>query len=303
MRLRCRYLLAFLLTAAVCLSAVLLPSRLVAWWDEQAWFGSVHGVDVSQSNVSYSYALTTAERLDLLTEYMRLEEDSQTNSSISALPDLSPAENEISADQALSISLEEARELTSLGLLPPVDWDELQTRSASYQEKSSNLVSLEFIRLMDWNNPQRKLSLWIISLHLISETSYYSVETDDTALFFLDSFNCIMDAETGKLYLLSCSSTMVDSDPEFSLEQFYETLNLSAWADYLGVTAPELSPYTPSEPEFEVDEYTQIQQLTFSQEDPAFQYFFSSQSYPFSYSGYSHDLAWTHLALTPIWPA
>ncbi len=272
-----RYLPALLLTAAVCLGAVFLPARLAACWDEQRWFHSLYSADVAQSNVSYSYALTTSERIALITEFMELEASGlvdQQNSPLNVIPNINPSENEIQMEQVLSILAEEMKELVRLGLLPEQNWDAV---SAPYQ------LDLEYVRLMDWEDPQKKLSLWSISLSL----DWVSADTKAT---HAEYFGCLMDAETGKLYFVSYSYSSSDLTTESGSlsDPFYEALEPSRWADYLDLTEPVVSPWEPVASE----DNAQIQQLSFDQEDPAFQYC----AYYFSCS----QKQWFRVVYTPL---
>ena len=297
-----RSLPALLLTGAVCLGAVFLPSRLASYWDEQRWLHSVYSADTSQSNVSYSYALTTAERIDLLTEYMRIEESSDLSGSVNVLSGLTPSEDEISADQALSICLEEAKELTQLELLPAIDWDMVLSQTASLDRSSSRQNYVEYVRLVDWDDPQRKLSLWTISIQLSYVVVSYQGEAEEALT--LDQFSCIMDAETGKLYFVACFSTMDGGETTTDPDDSFRALALlasDAWADYLGVTAPETEPYDP--PEFSEEALVQMQRMTFSQEDPSFEYFLYFYHSSYYNTSRSVDQTWTHIVYTPIWPA
>ena len=304
MKVKYRYALACLLTGAVCLGAVLLPARLVTWWDRQCWLGSSQSVDVSQSNVSYSYALTTAERLSLLIEYMQLATDgSESEASVRVLSDLTPAENEISAEQALSICLEELGELVQQGLLPSVDTKTLMAAEVSPNAYPFYAVpnSTEYLRLVDWDDPQRKLSLWTITLYPpVSISSAGQQKKADSCS--LDNFTCLMDAETGKLLLFSCGGPINSMEQEQMLrEEWYAALDPEAWADYLGLTEPEAVPYTP--PELTDDNRFQMKRLIFSQEDPSFSYYIFFSAVYAQNVGDQSGTGWFQLAYSPIWPA
>lgn len=304
MNVKYRYALACLLTGAVCLGAIFLPARLVAWWDRQCWLGSSQSVDVSQSNVSYSYALTTAERLSLLIEYMQLEAASlEEDASIRILSDLTPAENEISAEQVLSICLEELNELIQQGLLPSFDLNALSAAgmASGFSPFYAVQNSADYLRLVDWDDPQRKLSLWSISLSPPISISSAGPETS-SAFCPLDSFTCLMDAETGKLLLLSCGGPVNSREQEQMLrEKWYAGLNPEAWAGYLGLTEPEAAPYVP--PELSDDSCAQMMRLMFSQEDPSFSYFLFFSSLYVQDSGGASGTGWFQLAYSPLWPA
>jgi hypothetical protein len=286
-------MLAFLLTAAVCLGAILLPARLVAWWDEQRWFHSVFCEDVSQAVVSYSYALTTAERVALLSDYLQLEWSS--DHSLNVYSDLSPAENEISAEQAVSLCLEEAKELTRLGLLPNIKWD-VVSAYVSGGKAPSFQGSAEYVRVVDWTDTQRKISLWVISFDLSNLS--VSIVPEDTGSLDLDGFTCAMDAETGALYFIACSCQAADENAIASMDDFFQSQDSAQWADYLGLTAPEITPY--EDPELDAD--AQCQQLSFLQEDPAVQYYvYWNQSNLYDADSQVTQ-SWLLIAYTPTWP-
>ena len=148
--------LTLALAAAVCAAAIVLPSHAVGWQDKQRWFHTVASEDISQADVSFNYALTAAERVDLTAEYMLMGVE-HTGGALDVSLDQTPTENEISAEQALEACVEELRELSRLAVLPQIDWDSALEVARRIDESTG--IDKTYYRLMDWEDAQDRKSV------------------------------------------------------------------------------------------------------------------------------------------------
>ncbi|MCI8538356.1 MAG: hypothetical protein HFF18_06780 [Oscillospiraceae bacterium] len=314
--------LTLALAAAVCAAAIVLPSHAVGWQDKQRWFDTVASEDISQADVSFNYALTAAERVDLTAEYM-LMSVGHTDGALDVSLDQTPTENEISAEQALEACVEELRELSRLAVLPQIDWDSALEVARRIDESTG--IDKTYYRLMDWEDAQRRLSLWVISVSLEpyryvyepnSETQI-SISTESVELL-PDMVTCLMDAETGKVYFVSLMGGISTALTLSQVEALYDALEPEAWAEYLGLSTPEL---TEPEPEFETYIYdsegamdpvpleTPVKwNFTFPQEELDLKYYliFEQREETIDVDLYNHkageSLCWFQLSYSPVWP-
>lgn len=313
--------LTLAMAAAVCAAAIALPSHYVGWQDRQRWFHTVASEDISQAGVSFNYALSTAERVDLASEYLAIDLESG-NGTLDITLDQIPTENEISAEQALDACMEELRELSRLGVLPQVDWDAVAATASQIDESIG--IDKTYCRLMDWEDPQRRLSLWVISIGLAgyrysSVLGQKELVVSVASLELLpDLVTCMMDAETGKLYLASLMGGLYTPLTLSQMNELYDALKPEAWADYLGLSAPEL---TEPEPENEVYSYDSNGvmgpillknpvkwKITFPQEelDLTYHLVFEQHEEVLDMDFYSHKAGegwcWFQLTYSPAWP-
>lgn len=313
--------LALALAAAVCAAAIVLPSHVMGWQDSQRWFHTVTSEDISQADVSFNYALTTAERVDLASEYLASDLE-HTGGALDITMDQTPTENEISAEQVLDACMEELRELSRLDVLPQVDWDIVED-VARWIDQSTGLDKT-YCRLMDWEDPQRRLSLWVVSIGFdlyrydsFSGQSELAVTVASLKLL-PDRVTCMIDAETGKLYLVSLMGGLRTALTLSQVNELYDALKPEAWADYLGLSAPELTgPETENETYLydsngvmdPIPQENPVKwKLAFPREEMDLTYYliFEQHEEAFDADFYTHKAGeswyWFQLTYSPAWP-
>lgn len=194
---------ALLLCAAVLAvaCAILLPPYLSQLADRRL-VRAQYAVQAETLDVSLVYQLSTAQRLALLTLFDEAEDN------VLCLDGGQPAQDELSAEQALALCQEELDRLYELGALPD--------RCPLPDTPSS----VRYLMLCDRDNRQRSVSLWVLSVFKESGYDYGW------------ACNLVMDAQTGLIYSLR---VILDGTPEFSLEDA-----AYAWGTYLELGVPAI---------------------------------------------------------------
>lgn len=178
--------------------AILLPPSLSLLADHRLEEAQ-YTVQAETLDVSLVYQMSTAQRLALLA---RAGEES-----VLTFTDGQPAQDELTAEQAVVLCQEELDRLYELGVLP-----------GRFSLSDSDASSARYTMLCDRDDRQRSVSLWALST------------SKDSGYDFGYACTLVMDAQTGLIYSLRL---VLDGMPEFSLEDA-----AYAWGTYLELGAP-----------------------------------------------------------------
>lgn len=181
-----------LFTVIVCFSAIFLPERLAVRQDRELLMLS-YSEDVSDAGVQLDFDLTTAQKLHILSR----ASFEPTRSLYVVNGELTPGADEIQLEQCAQVCFDELNLLAGRSQAPSL-------LNPGYPVE----ISSQYYGILNWDNPQERLSLWAVQIFFIPEGEKVSSGQETNYI------TCLMDAETGTLYTItlngSCFSDLVN---------------------------------------------------------------------------------------------